>query len=130
MIQLRVICHLSSQAKPKLNLIFQLPPPKIRVDLVAIDLRDCNQELEDSTVLSMGLPILLNCYGMHLMSIMVVYTVLDLAVVVINLRIFEIDLPSIGPIIENTYLVPAHITFRTICSHKGRTQSGSFIPYM
>ena len=68
MIQVRFIYHPSHQAKPKINLVFQFFPKKIRIGQVAIELHGCNQELEDS----MCAPLLLNCYGIHLAAVVVV----------------------------------------------------------
>ena len=47
----------------------------------------------------MALPLRLNLYGINMVDFVFVYTVLDMLLVVTNLRILEPDLPYIGPII-------------------------------
>ena len=109
MIQVRVIYNLSYQYKPKLNLIFQFLPPNVRIDQVSIWLCDSNQELEDSDGKSLDIPLILNLYGIHMRDILVLFTVLDLVLVLKKLSIIELNLTYIGPIIGGTYLLPSHM---------------------
>ena len=81
-------------------LILQLFHKNVLIYQVAIDIHDCNQYLEDSAGPYVGFPLVLNYYAMYPADFVVVYTVLDLVVVVKHLRIIEPELPYIVHIIE------------------------------
>ena len=77
MIQVRFIYHPSHQAKPKINLVFHILLVVVCIDQVPVDLGDCNKKLEDTVIPPLGIVTLLQQYGLHAATIVIVYAIYD-----------------------------------------------------